>query len=129
MGQIFEIKSSIFGFENLREVELIEIDSIFMKLKNKDDETPTFTLINPFAIRDYKFDIPLSIKTLLDIDSNSKILIFNIMIVESKIEESTINFLAPLVFNLDYNTMAQVVLDGNKYQEYGLLEKISDYLN
>ena len=129
MKKVFKIKFSICGFENLKEVELIEIDSVFMKLKNNEAERPTFTLINPFSIREYNFDIPPSIKALLNIEDDTKILIYNIMVVESNIENSTVNFLAPLVFNLDNQEMAQVILDGNRYNQYGLVEKISNYLN
>ena len=67
MKEVFKIKFSLCGFEELKEVELIEMDSVFMKLKNNEAETPTFTLINPFSIREYNFDIPPSIKALINI--------------------------------------------------------------
>jgi flagellar assembly factor FliW len=40
-------------------------------------------------------------------------------------EESTINFAAPLIFNLKENLMGQVILD--KYN-YGLTEPIKNFL-
>lgn len=60
----------------------------------------------------------LVFRALLDInEKTTNILILNIMIVAS-IETSTINFIAPLVFNVDNGTVAQVVLDANQYPDF-----------
>jgi flagellar assembly factor FliW len=125
---VFSVKAPILGFESIKEVELEKIDDFFVKFISKSDAT-TFTLINPFMLRPYEFDMPEYFRTLLDINENSNMLILNIMIIATPIETSTINFLAPLVFNVDNQTMAQVVLDANKYPEFGLMESISTFLN
>jgi len=51
------------------------------------------------------------------------------MIIATPIETSTINFIAPLVFNVDNQSLAQVVLDANLYPDFGLMESISQFLN
>lgn len=50
------------------------------------------------------------------------------MIVATPIENSTVNFIAPLVFNTDNQTMAQVLLDQERYPNYGLMEPIGNFL-
>ena len=50
------------------------------------------------------------------------------MIVTTPIEKSTINFIAPLVFNVDNQAMAQVLLDSSLYPSFTLVENISKYL-
>ena len=125
---VFSVKAPILGFEPIKEVELEKIDDFFVKFISKSDAT-TFTLINPFMLRAYEFEIPEYFRALLDVQENSTILILNIMIIATPIETSTINFLAPLVFNVDNGTLAQVVLDANKYPQFGLMESISQYLN
>ncbi len=100
---IFTVKAPIPGFETIKEVELEKIDEFFIKLISKSDET-TFTLLNPFMIRAYQFDIPEYFKSLLDVNENSSLAILNIMIIATPIETSTINFIAPLIFNTDYST-------------------------
>jgi len=125
---IFTVKAPIPGFETIKEVELEKIDEFFIKLISKSDET-TFTLLNPFMIRAYQFDIPEYFKSLLDVNENSSLAILNIMIIATPIETSTINFIAPLIFNTDNATMAQVLLDSGKYPDFGLMESISNYLN
>lgn len=124
---IFEVKSPILGFEDVTKMKLEKIDDLFMKLYNADGEVPHFTLVNPFLLREYEFDVPSSIKILLDLQNAKNLLIANIMVIQKPIERSTINFLAPLVFNFDNLTMAQVVLDSTQYPFYHLNESIGNY--
>ncbi|CAM3271195.1 flagellar assembly protein FliW [Helicobacter labetoulli] len=126
---VFEVKSPILGFENVTKMKLEKIDELFMKLFNADGEVPHFTLVNPFLLREYEFDVPSNIKILLDLNNAKNIAVANIMVIQKPIEHSTINFLAPLIFNFDNLTMAQVVLDSTQYPMYSLSESIGQYHN
>lgn len=126
---VFEVKSPILGFENVNEMKLEKLDDMFFRLTNAKDSSPIFTLVNPFTLREYDFEVPIGLKILLDLDNNKNIIVANIMVMHTPIEKSTVNFLAPLVFNLDNNTMAQVVLDSIKYPNYGLAEPIASYFS
>jgi len=44
------------------------------------------------------------------------------------IEESTINFLAPILINETKGLLTQVVLDEKKHPEFGLRESIKNFL-
>ncbi len=123
----FNIKAPILGFEQIKEVDLEKVDNFFMKLKSCEDEN-IFMLINPFLLRDYDFEVPEYFKNLLELKEDSNTMVLNTMIISKPIETSVINFIAPLVFNTDKGLVAQVLLDGNKYKEYGLTENISDYI-
>lgn len=125
---VFNVKAPIPGFEVIKEVEVEKIDDFFVKLISKSDTT-TFTLINPFMIRNYDFKVPEYFKSLLDIKDDTNILILNIMIIATPIESSTINFIAPLIFNTDNGTVAQVLLDAAQYPDFGLMESVAKYLN
>ncbi len=126
----FELKLPLLGFESVTQMKLTKIDDIFMQLENvSDDGKPSFTLINPFVLKPYEIDIPESILTLLDINEDSNILIFNVVVIQSPIEDSTVNFVAPLIFNTDNNTMAQTILDGKAAQTQGMAEPISAFMN
>ena len=124
----YSVKSPILGFEHINKVKVEKIDDFFMKLESLDDDT-TFTLINPFLLRNYEFEIPDYFKELLEIDEKTNISVLNIMIVANPIETSTINFIAPIVFNTDKKLAGQILLDENRYKEYGIMESISNYLN
>jgi flagellar assembly factor FliW len=123
---LFELKAPMLGFESIRRMELQKIDDVFMRLKTPNAEEPSFTLINPFILRDYSFDVPTSLQEAMQITDRSNLLILNIIVVQQPIEASLINFVAPLVFNVDTLTMAQVIVDDNP--DYGIAEPISNYL-
>lgn len=122
----FDLKLPLLGFEAVSKMELQKIDDIFMRLESVG-EGPSFTLVNPFALREYSFDIPASLQALMEITPESNLLIYNIMILQRPIEKSTINFVAPIVFNTDNQTMAQIIVDNRS--DFGISEPISNYLN
>jgi flagellar assembly factor FliW len=123
----FDICSSLLGFENIKEVQLEKIDDIFMKMVPTDGSSISFTLINPFVLRTYDFELTSQVQELLEATPQSNLLILNIVVIQNPIEDSLVNFLAPLIFNTDTNKAGQLILPDN--QKYGIAEKISDYLN
>ena len=119
----FKVVLPILGFEDIKEFELEKIDDNFFALKS---DKVTFTLINPFLLRaDYDFEISENEQRALEIDENTNFLVLNIMIVNKPFMESTVNFAAPLIFNLDKNLIGQVILE--KYS-YGLTEPLKNFL-
>jgi flagellar assembly factor FliW len=121
----FELKLPILGFESATSMELTKIDDVFMRLESSNKDF-SFTLINPFVLREYTFDIPSSLQALLAINSESNLLIYNLIILTTPIENSSINFVAPFVFNTDNQTMAQVIIDNRS--DFAITEPISNYL-
>ncbi|MDD2828261.1 MAG: flagellar assembly protein FliW [Sulfuricurvum sp.] len=121
----FDLKLPLLGFESLSTMELQKIDDIFMRLESVGDG-PSFTLINPYALREYAFDIPSSLQALMEIHDQSNLLVYNIVILTTPIENSTINFVAPLIFNTDNSTMAQIIIDNRN--DFSIAEPIKNYL-
>lgn len=121
----FDLKLPLLGFESVDKMELQKIDDIFMRLESIG-EGPSFTLIDPFAVREYSFDIPSSLQALMQITPESNILIYNIVILHTEIENSTINFVAPLIFNTDNQTMAQIIIDNRA--DFSIADPIRTYL-
>ena len=120
----FKVMLPILGFEDIKEFELKEINENFYTLKN-EEKNVTFTLVNPFFLREYDFEISENEQKKLELDENTKFLVLNIMIVENPFIESTINFAAPLIFNLDKKVMGQVVLENSNYS---LMEKLKNFI-
>ena len=123
----FEITTPLLGFENVQEVTLEKIDEIFMKMQAVNDQYISFTLINPFILREYDFEVPQNIQDTLEITNTSNLLTLNIVLIQTPIEDSVINFIGPIVFNTDNNKAAQVILQEST--KYGVAEKISTFLN
>lgn len=122
----FNLKLPLLGFKEIQSMDFEKIDDIFAKLTTPDNTDISFTLINPFILRDYHFEIPTAVQTLMDIDDNSDLLIYNVVIVNSAIEKTTINFAAPMVFNITNKTMAQIILSDSTI--YGIAEELSNFL-
>ncbi|RAX57916.1 flagellar biosynthesis protein FliW [Helicobacter monodelphidis] len=123
----FEVKSPILGFEDVACMTLERIDDLFMRLRNRDAEAPSFTMVNPYMLRQYEFEIPIALKILLDIQEKTNLLVLNMMVITNPLERSTVNFLAPVLFNFDNKTMGQVVLETSRYPAYGIEEPISSF--
>ncbi|EDM24248.1 hypothetical protein FE773_06755 [Caminibacter mediatlanticus TB-2] len=118
----FKVVLPILGFEDEKEFELEEINDVFYKLKGNK---VNFTLINPFKIRDdYDFEISENEQNILKLSENKPLFVLNIVTINEPFKESTINFAAPLIFNLEDKIMGQVILD--KYN-YGLDEKMKKF--
>ena len=128
MGKIYEVKSPILGFEGIKRIELDKIDNFFVTIKDVDNEDIIFTLVNPFILRDYEFNMSTSMKVVLDVSENSNIKIYNVVILQNPMAESKVNFLAPLVFNEDNNTVGQIVLSALEYPHFNFAEDIKNFV-
>ncbi len=120
-----KIISPILGFENVKEVLFSEIDDFFSSISG---DNLSFTLIDPTRLRDYSFKIPDLYRSMLKIEDKDDIRIYSVVVVNSDIEKSTINFIAPIVINFSKSLLAQITLDSFKYPDFQILDPISNYL-
>lgn len=125
--QTYEVKSSLLGFENISQMEIHNIDNLFSTMQDSNNKNISFTIINPYVLREYSFDLPSDIKILLDINENSKVSVYNIVVIQEPLEKSVINFLAPIIVNNDNNKIAQAVLNKEKHPEFGMAETIQSF--
>lgn len=130
---VFEVKGSILGFEDIKKVQISPVDTYLASMKSiESDEkhkTISFTLINPYVLRpDYDFSVPTPYQILLDLKDSADIAVFNMVILNKTIEESGVNFLAPIVCNVKNKTLAQVILDPKNYPMYGHAERVGDLI-
>ncbi len=125
----YSVKSPILGFEDMNEVRLDKVDDMFVTLRDVNNENISLTLANPYKLREYSFDVPSSIRILLDINENSRLSVYNVVIIQSPLDESMVNFLAPLVFNEDNKTVAQIVLDERAHPDFKMAQSLKDALN
>jgi len=123
----YKVVSEILGFKETKEVVIEPIDELFSKMSDTNDENISFTLINPFLLREYAFDLPQDMKKLLQIDDNTNLSVYNILLIQKPLEKSVINFLAPIVVNNDNKTLAQVILEPKEYPDFGMAERIESF--
>ena len=125
--QKYEVKSSILGFEDIKSVEIHEIDDLFSTMQDADNKNISFTIANPYQLREYSFDLASSIKALLEIKEDSSISVYNMVVIQEPLENSTVNFLAPIIINNDNNTLAQAVLNQKSHPDFGMTESIKSF--
>ena len=123
----YDISGELLGFPDTQKLEIVEIDALFSTMKDVDNTNISFTIVNPYSLREYSFDIPSDVKVLLDITANSSISVYNILIIQKPLEKSTINFLAPIIVNNDNNKLAQVILNPKKHPDFGMAESIESF--
>lgn len=123
----YEVRGNILGFEDTINVEITVIDELFATMKDINNENVSFTLANPYALREYSFDVPSDIKVILDINEKSNVNVYNVVVIQKPLENSTINFLAPIIVNNDNKKVAQAVLDPKRHPEFGMAESIKSF--
>lgn len=123
----YDVKGQILGFENTKVVKINVIDDLFSTMIDTQNEHISFTLVTPYLLREYAFDLPEETKILLEITPETKIAVYNILVIQKPLEKSTINFLAPIIINLENNTLAQCVLDPRAHGDFGMAETIESF--
>lgn len=123
----YEVKGQILGFENTMNVDINEVDELFSTMIDTDNKNISFTMVNPYILREYSFDLPTNLKILLDIKADSNVNVYNIVVIQEPLEKSAINFLAPIVVNEDNKTVGQAVLSSNTHPNFGMAETIESF--
>ncbi|SFV51170.1 Flagellar assembly factor FliW [hydrothermal vent metagenome] len=124
----YEVKGHILGFDKTRYVDIVKIDELFATMQDRENEAISFTLINPYPLREYSFEVPAAIQALLELKEDSNLFVYNIVVIQKPLEESRINFLAPIIINEDNKTVAQVVLDPRNYPDFGIATPIKEFI-
>lgn len=117
--RIFEFELPIIGFNDLKRYVILDLnkDGIFKWLQSIDDEKLAFPIVSVFNMNlDYSIDIPDNIVNILNITSVENVLVMNIAsIPQDNPQGTTINLLAPLVFNIENQKAGQIILSGSGY--------------
>lgn len=124
----YKIKSHILGFEDTNEVEIVEIDDLFATMKDVNNEAISFTLVNPYFLREYSFDVPKATEALLELGEDSNVKVYNIVVIQKPLEESLVNFMAPIIINEDNKTVAQIVLEPKNHPDFSIAEPIKNFI-
>ena len=118
-NRIFDFVMPIIGFDMLHKFIILDPnkDTLFKWLQSIEDPALAFPIISVSALNlDYTIDLPDNIVETLDIKNAESLLVMNITsIPQDNPKGTTINLLAPLIFNLDNQNAAQVVLSGSGY--------------
>ena len=117
--RIFEFKLPIIGFDELKKYAIVDLnkDGLFKWLQSLEDPGLAFPVVSVFSMNiNYSVDLPDNVVEALNINAVESLLVLNIAsIPQDNPQETTLNLLAPLVFNLDSMTAGQIILSGSGY--------------
>ena len=118
-SRIFEFVLPIIGFDGLSKYIILEPDkdTLFKWLQSVEEPALAFPIIS-VATLDYEYSIDLADNVVSDlgITNAESLLVMNITsIPQDNPRGTTINLLAPLIFNLENHKAGQIVLSGSGY--------------
>ena len=105
----------------------INQESMFKWLQSVENPDLAFPIVSVFSMNaDYSVDIPDNVVEKLKITTAESVLVMNIAsIPQDNPQGTTLNLLAPLIFNLDEQLAGQVILSGSGYDiSFPLFKKV-----
>ncbi len=127
-SRVFEFVLPIIGFDDLKKFIIVEPnkETLFKWLQSVEEPSLAFPIISVAALDyDYSIDLSDSVINSLGITNAESLLVMNITsIPQDNPRGTTINLLAPLIFNLDNQHAGQIVLSGSGYDiSYPMFKK------
>ena len=118
-SRIFDFVLPVIGFNDLTKFIILDPnkDTLFKWLQSVEEPSLAFPIISVAALDyDYSVDLSDNVINVLEITNAESLLVMNITsIPQDNPRGTTINLLAPLIFNLDNQKAGQIVLSGSGY--------------
>lgn len=118
-SRIFDFVMPIIGFNDLTKFVILDPnkDTLFKWLQSVEEPSLAFPIISVASLNyDYSVDLSDNVINELGITNAESLLVMNITsIPQDNPRGTTINLLAPLIFNLDNQKAGQIVLSGSGY--------------
>lgn len=127
-SRIFDFVLPVIGFNDVTKFIILEPkqNNLFRWLQSIEDPSLAFPIISVASLDyDYSVDLSDNVINALDIKNPESLLVMNITsIPQDNPRGTTINLLAPLIFNLDNQKAGQIVLSGSGYDiSYPMFKK------
>ncbi len=119
------------GFDRLKKYALFSVpDSQPVQwLLSLEEEKVSFPLIDPWSIRsNYAFELPQIAVEVLGIKEKTQIMVLCILrIPQNNPQGMTVNFLAPIIINLQNQMGVQIVLENSPYSiRHNVVEEVAN---
>lgn len=112
-GQVIQLQGSLLGFKQLNEflIQSVDDEGMFAYLQSQEDEQVGFVVTSPFSFyKDYSFELdPATIED-LGTKTQEDVMVMAIITLQEPFKSSTVNLLAPIVFNIKNGIARQLVL-------------------
>ncbi len=123
---LFKFPKGIPGFEEVTEYVLCDVDESYSYLQAVGQAELAFIVTNPFLhFPDYEFELSEEVISELRLSEEKGVAIRCIVTWNSNPDRTTVNLLAPLVFNISDRVGKQIVLQNTSYQTKHFLSPLS----
>ncbi len=117
--KILHFSAGLPGFEHIKDYVILENsdeESTFKWLQSIDEPQLAFVIVNPFIfVEDYDFVLSDETIEKLEIDNESDVAVYAIVVVPDDLKKISMNLKAPIVVNAGKMKAAQIILDTDKY--------------
>ncbi|MNC06458.1 Flagellar assembly factor FliW [compost metagenome] len=114
--QIYTFPKGLPGFDQLKKFTLKEHNEVFSLLSAVDQPEVTFITVNPFDFHaNYEFVLPDDVIQDIEVSDREQVEVRCIVTWHSERSKSTVNLLAPLIFNINNLKGKQIVLQNTPY--------------
>lgn len=107
------------GLEHLEKYAIIRCEPTepIQWLQSIDDGDISIPIINPFIIKeDYAIEVDDSELDFIGTRDEEDLIVLTVMVVPDKLEDMTVNLMAPLLINMRNMVGAQVMMDHKEYE-------------
>jgi len=119
---IYQFPNGLPGFEEFKTFRLEEHNEAFSLLSASEQPEVSFITVDPFQFRpEFEFRLTDDVIQLLRIENRNQVAVRCIVTWHSDRKRITVNFLAPIVLNLENHLGKQVVLHDTAYTTRDLL--------
>lgn len=116
---IYYFANGLPGFEEQKQFLIIQPDPgiPFSYLQAVEDASVAMVVTDPFLFyKDYDFELPGDSRNQLQADDFEYIRVWSIVTIPGKLEDATINLMAPIVVNTQHRIGQQLILHDTGYK-------------
>lgn len=118
--RVFNFVLPIIGFNDIKKFVIVDVnkESFFKWLQSVENPELAFPIVSVYSMNvDYTIDLSDSVVETLNIQNVEDILVMNIAsIPQDNPQGTTLNLLAPLIFNVKNQLAGQIILSGSGYE-------------
>jgi len=128
---VFRFPDGIYGFPDTKKFIVIgemTAEFPFIWLQCLEKKEIVFVVTNPFLFKEgYDFDLKEDELKKLEINNKEQVMVTTLVVIpDEKLEESTTNLKAPVIFNMEKRIGRQVILDEDFSSKFKKKEKNGD---
>lgn len=116
--QVWDFPKGLPGFEDEKEFALLPVEGndMFQVLQSNKTADIAFIVANSYTlVAEYTFEVDEPTINLLEIEKEKDVFVLGVLSLKERIDTSTINLQAPLIFHINTKKAKQMILNDNTF--------------